>query len=71
MPNSMHGVRGHNAAVNEPKRARGSKGKYKADDPDTPDKNEAYVAGQTPAKKKAKKAAKKSSKKKAAKKSRK
>ena len=34
------------------KRARDSKGHYIADDPSTPDLNEAYVAGKAPAKKK-------------------
>tara|TARA_R100000329_G_C7545312_1_gene192590 strand:+ start:419 stop:694 length:276 start_codon:yes stop_codon:yes gene_type:complete len=33
------------------KRARDSKGHYKADDPSTPDVNEAYVSGKAPAKK--------------------
>lgn len=33
------------------KRARDSKGHYKADDPSTPDVNEAYVSGKAPVKK--------------------
>ena len=35
-----------------PKRARNSKGQLKADDPSTPNVNEAYVGGKGPAKKK-------------------
>ena len=37
------------------KRARNSKGQLKADNPKTPDVNEAYVGGKGPAKKKTKK----------------
>jgi hypothetical protein len=37
-------------------RAKNAKGHYVADDPSTPDVNEAYVGGKAPAKKKAKKA---------------
>ena len=40
-------------------RARHSKGHYVADDPSTPDINEAYVGGKAPKKTKAKKTAKK------------
>ena len=40
-------------------RARDSKGHYIADDPSTPDINEAYVAGKAPKKTKAKKTTKK------------
>ena len=40
-------------------RARDSKGHYVADDPSTPDINEAYVGGKAPKKTKAKKTAKK------------
>ena len=49
----------------KPKRARKKSGQYKADDPSTPDINEAYVDGKAPAKKKpaAKKTAKKTAKK--------
>ena len=48
------------------KRARNEKGHYIADDPETPDVNEAYVGGKAPAKKTTKKksTAKKSTKKK-------
>ena len=46
------------AAEVKPKRARTAKGQLKADDPDTPDVNEAYEGGKAP-KKKAKKKAKK------------
>jgi|6_EtaG_2_1085325.scaffolds.fasta_scaffold31863_2 hypothetical protein len=45
-----------------PKRARDAKGRMKADDPDTPDVNEAYKGGKAPKKKapaKKKKATKK------------
>jgi|TARA_B100002019_G_C21248477_1_gene589716 hypothetical protein len=38
-------------------RARGPKGRYKADDKSTPDVNEAYVDGKTPKRKPRKKAA--------------
>lgn len=50
----------------DPERARNEKGHYIADDPDTPDVNEAYVGGKAPAKKTTKKksTAKKSTKKK-------
>jgi len=44
----------------EPKRARGKKGRYKADDKSTKDINEAWVGGKAPKKKK-KKAKKKKS----------
>ena len=49
------------------KRARDAKGRMKADDPSTPDVNEAYVGGKAP-KKKAKAKKKAPAKKKAAKK---
>ena len=39
----------------EPKRARGKKGRYKADDKSTKDINEAWVGGKAPKKKKTKK----------------
>ena len=39
----------------KPKRARGPKGRYKADDKSTPNVNEAWVGGKTPKKKKRKK----------------
>jgi len=49
----------------KPKRARGPKGRMKADDPSTPDVNEAYEGGKAPKKKPAKrKAAKKKASKK-------
>ena len=35
----------------EPKRARGTKGRYKADDKSTPDVNEAWQGGKAPSKK--------------------
>ena len=35
----------------KPKRARTKKGRYKADDPSTPDVNEAYVGGKAPTRK--------------------
>jgi len=41
--------------ASKPKRARNAKGHLKADDPSTPDVNEAWVAGIPPKKKKAKK----------------
>lgn len=37
--------------VEEPKRARDDKGHFKADDPSTPDVNEAYEGGKAPKKK--------------------
>ena len=37
--------------VKKPKRARTKKGRYKADDPSTPDVNEAYVGGKAPTRK--------------------
>ena len=40
--------------VVEAKRARGKKGKFLADDPNTPDVNEAWVGGKAPKKKKPK-----------------
>ena len=39
----------------KPKRARGKKGRYKADDKSTKDVNEAWVGGKAPKKKKRKK----------------
>ena len=44
----------------EPMRARNDKGHYVADDPSTPDVNEAYVGGKAPKKSKAKSSKKKS-----------
>lgn len=41
--------------ASKPKRARTAKGKLKADDPSTPDINEAWEGGKAPKKKKAKK----------------
>ena len=38
----------------KPKRARGSKGRYKGDDKSTPDINEAWVGGKAPKKKRKK-----------------
>ena len=35
----------------KPKRARTKKGRYKSDDPSTPDVNEAYVGGKAPTRK--------------------
>ena len=43
------------------KRARNDKGHYIADDPSTPDVNEAYVGGKAPKKRSAKKSTKKKS----------
>jgi len=40
--------------VAEVKRARGKKGRFVADDPNTPDVNEAWVGGKAPKKKKPK-----------------
>ena len=37
--------------IKKPKRARGKKGKYLADDPTTKDVNEAWVGGKAPKKK--------------------
>ena len=37
--------------MKKPKRARGKKGRYLADDPTTKDYNEAYVGGKAPKKK--------------------
>ena len=48
----------------KPKRARNAKGQLKADDPSTPDVNEAYVGGKAPKKTSKKKSKKKTSKKK-------
>ena len=39
------------AMMKKPKRARGKKGRYLADDPTTKDYNEAYVGGKAPKKK--------------------
>jgi hypothetical protein len=39
-----------NEAIIEPKRARDEKGQFIADDPSTPDINEAYEGGQAPSK---------------------
>ena len=39
----------------KPKRARGKKGRYKADDKSTPNVNEAWVGGKAPKKRKRKK----------------
>jgi len=44
-----------------PERARNDKGHYIADDPSTPDVNEAYVGGKAPKKRSAKKSTKKKS----------
>ena len=46
----------------EYKRARGTKGRYKADDKSTPDINEAWVGGKAPKKKASKKPAAKKTK---------
>ena len=43
------------AMMKKPKRARGKKGKYLADDPTTKGVNEAWVGGKAPKKKKRKK----------------
>tara|TARA_R100001443_G_C3342688_1_gene174865 strand:+ start:471 stop:656 length:186 start_codon:yes stop_codon:yes gene_type:complete len=41
-------------AETKPKRARGKKGRYKADDKSTPNINEAWVGGKAPKKKRKK-----------------
>ena len=46
----------------EPKRARGTKGRYKADDKSTADINEAWVGGKAPKRKTSKKPAAKKTK---------
>ena len=43
------------AMKKKPKRARTTKGRYKADDKSTPNVNEAWVGGKSPKKKKSKK----------------
>ena len=50
------------AVAKEPKRARGTKGRYKTDDKSTPDINEAWVGGKAPKKKASKKPAAKKTK---------
>jgi len=45
------------SSPSKPKRARGKKGKYLADDPTTPNKNEAWEGGKAPKKKAKKKTA--------------
>jgi len=47
-----------NNAQEKPKRARGKKGRYKADDKSTPNVNEAWVGGKAPNKRKKKNAKK-------------
>ncbi len=41
---------GHYIGLDRPKRARGKKGRYKADDKSTKDINEAWVGGKAPKK---------------------
>lgn len=53
-------------ALEEPVRARTKGGKFKGDDPSTPDVNEAYKGGKAPAKKKKAPAKKKAAPKKKA-----
>ena len=43
---------GQYVGLDRPKRARGKKGRYLADDPTTKDYNEAYVGGKAPKKRK-------------------
>ena len=43
---------GHYVGLDKPKRARGKKGKYLADDPTTAYTNEAWVGGKSPKKRK-------------------
>ena len=50
-PDLEDAQRKHAELSGSKKRARNSKGHYKADDPSTPDVNEAYVSGKAPAKK--------------------
>tara|TARA_R100000781_G_scaffold70925_1_gene44442 strand:- start:38 stop:313 length:276 start_codon:yes stop_codon:yes gene_type:complete len=50
-PDLEDAQRKHAELSGSKKRARDSKGHYKADDPSTPDVNEAYVSGKAPAKK--------------------
>ena len=50
-PDLEDAQRKHAELSGSKKRARNSKGHYKADDPSTPDGNEAYVSGKAPAKK--------------------
>ena len=45
------------SSPSKPKRARGKKGKYLADDPTTPNKNEAWEGGKAPKKRAKKKTA--------------
>lgn len=43
-------LKGRDEAIVEPERARDEKGKFVADDPETPDINEAWKGGKKPAK---------------------
>ena len=61
-------ITGKRPETPKPKRARGKKGRYKADDKSTPNVNEAWVGGKAP--KKRKKNAKKSTNKRTAKRTR-
>ena len=45
-------ITGKRPEEEKPKRARGKKGRYKADDKSTPDVNEAWVGGKAPKKRK-------------------
>ncbi len=51
-PDLEDAQRKHAELSGSEKRARNKSGHYKADDPSTPDINEAYVSGKAPAKKK-------------------
>tara|TARA_Y100001973_G_C5166482_1_gene316490 strand:- start:554 stop:847 length:294 start_codon:yes stop_codon:yes gene_type:complete len=51
-PDLADAERKHAELSGSTKRARNKSGHYKADDPSTPDINEAYVSGKTPTKKK-------------------
>ena len=65
MQDFLHKQPALEAPVKKPARARGKGGKLKADDPSTPEVNEAWEGGKAPAKKKApaKRKAKKKAKK--------
>lgn len=49
---SWASIIGYDDLVTKPKRARGKRGRYKADDKSTKDFNEAWVGGKAPKKKK-------------------
>ena len=57
---SWASVIGYDSLVTKPKRAKGKRGRYKADDKSTKDINEAWEGGKAPKKKKKKTKKKKS-----------